>query len=77
MPVLSCFAGAAHELGDAILVNPHDGEGMAEAIWQALEMKLGERKERWTAMMATLRRNDAQAWRRRFIETLAAIEVAR
>jgi trehalose 6-phosphate synthase len=72
MPVLSCFAGAAHELGEAILVNPHDEESMAEAIWQGLEMPLGERKERWTAMMATLRRNDAQAWRRRFIEALAA-----
>jgi trehalose 6-phosphate synthase len=72
MPVLSCFAGAAHELGEAILVNPHDEEGMAEAIWQGLEMPLGERRERWTAMMATLRRNDAQAWHQGFIETLAA-----
>ena len=29
--VLSCFAGAAQELGEAVLVNPHDVEGMAEA----------------------------------------------
>ena len=77
MPVLSCFAGAAHELGEAILVNPHDEEGMAEAIWQGLEMPLGERKERWTAMMATLRRNDAQAWRQGFVETLAVAGRAR
>jgi trehalose 6-phosphate synthase len=76
MPVLSCFAGAAHELGEAILVNPHDEESMAEAIWQGLEMPLGERRERWTAMMATLRRNDAQAWRQGFIETLAAVRGA-
>ena len=40
MPVLSCFAGAAHELGEAILVNPHDEEGMAEAIWQGLGEKV-------------------------------------
>ena len=72
MPVLSCFAGAAQELGEAILVNPHDEEGMAEAIWQGLEMPLGERQERWSAMMVTLRRNDAQAWHRGFIEALAA-----
>jgi trehalose 6-phosphate synthase len=72
MPVLSCFAGAAHELGEAILVNPHDEEGMAEAIWQGLEMPLGERQERWSAMMVTLRRNDAQAWRQGFIAALAA-----
>jgi trehalose 6-phosphate synthase len=75
MPVLSSFAGAAHELGEAILVNPFDEEGMAEAIWQGLQMPLGERKERWSAMMATLRRNDAASWRRGFVETLAAAEV--
>ena len=77
--VASDLAGrlsAAHELAEAILVNPHDREGMAEAIWQGLEMPLGERRERWSAMMATLRRNDAHAWRRRFIETLAAGEAA-
>jgi trehalose 6-phosphate synthase len=72
MPILSCFAGAAHELGEAILVNPNDIEGVAEAIVQGLEMPVGERKERWSAMMASLRRNDADAWRRGFIEALAA-----
>src|SRR3954452_6438732 len=71
MPVLSCFAGAAHELGEAILVNPNDIEGVAEAIVQGLEMPLGERKERWSAMMASLRRNDADSWRRRFVQELA------
>ena len=72
MPILSCFAGAAHELGEAILVNPNDIEGVAEAIVQGLEMPVGERKERWNAMMATLRRNNADTWRRRFVEELAA-----
>jgi trehalose 6-phosphate synthase len=71
MPILSCFAGAAHELGEAILVNPNDTEGVADAIVHGLEMPLGERKERWTAMMTTLRRNNADAWRRRFVEELA------
>ena len=74
--VLSRFAGAANELGQAILVNPYDREGMAEGMWQALEMPLEERRKRWESMMATLRRNDAHAWRRRFIEELTAVEVA-
>ena len=74
MPVLSCFAGAAHELAEAIIVNPFDREGVAEAILQGLDMPLAERRERWSAMMATLRRNDANAWRRGFIEALAAAE---
>jgi trehalose 6-phosphate synthase len=72
MLVLSCFAGAADELTEAIIVNPYDREGVAEAIWQGLEMKLGERQERWNAMMATLRRNDGEAWRRGFVAALAA-----
>jgi trehalose 6-phosphate synthase len=76
IPVLSCFAGAAHELAEALLVNPYDLERVAEAIWQGLEMPLEERKERWTAMMATLRRNDANAWRRRFVEALTAAGAA-
>jgi trehalose 6-phosphate synthase len=71
MPVLSCLAGAAHELGEAILVNPNDIEGVAEAIVQGLEMPLSERKERWSAMMQKLHRNNAEAWRRRFVEALA------
>ena len=70
--VLSCFAGAAHELGEAILVNPFDQEGMAEAIWHGLEMPLEQRKERWTAMMSTLRRNDTTSWREGFLDALAA-----
>ena len=72
LPVLSCFAGAADELGEAIIVNPYDEEGVADAMWQGLEMTLGERRERWNAMMATLRRNDTHAWRRRFLAALAA-----
>jgi trehalose 6-phosphate synthase len=70
--VLSCFAGAAQELGEAVVVNPHDIEGMAEAIRQGLTMSLGERKERWTAMMATIERNDITAWRENFIDALSA-----
>ncbi len=70
--VLSCFAGAAEELREAVLVNPHDVEGMAESIRQGLAMSLGERKERWTAMMATIEHNDITRWRERFVAALAA-----
>jgi trehalose 6-phosphate synthase len=70
MLVLSCFAGAVRELGEAIVVNPYDVEAMAEAIWQGLEMPLGERRERWSAMMATLQKNDIDTWRERFIAAL-------
>jgi len=42
--VLSCFAGAAQGLGEAVLVNPHDIEGMAEAIRQGLTMSRANAK---------------------------------
>jgi trehalose 6-phosphate synthase len=75
--VLSCFAGAARELGEAVIVNPFDIEGMAEAILQGLNMPLGERKERWTAMMKVIERNDITAWRESFVRALSASDVRR
>ena len=60
-----------------MIVNPFDIEGMTEAILQALEMPVGERKERWAAMMKVLERNDITAWSRRFVRALSAIETRR
>jgi trehalose 6-phosphate synthase len=77
MLVLSCFAGAVRELAEAIVVNPYDIEAMAEAICQGLQMPLEERRERWAAMMATLRRNDINAWRERFLAALMAAGAGR
>lgn len=75
--VLSCFAGAVRELGEAIIVNPYDLEAMSEAICHGLQMPLEERRERWTAMMETLRRNDINVWRERFLKTLQAAGAGR
>jgi trehalose 6-phosphate synthase len=60
--VLSAFAGAAKELDAALLVNPHDIEGMARQIATALAMSLDERRERWHAMIAKLRCSSIQNW---------------
>jgi trehalose 6-phosphate synthase len=69
--VLSRLAGAAAELGDgAVLVNPYDAVGVADAILKAAEMSLDERRERHALMMQVLRVNDIHAWRRRFMEAL-------
>ncbi|UCG72235.1 MAG: trehalose-6-phosphate synthase [Chromatiales bacterium] len=70
MLVLSRLAGAAHELTDAVLVNPYDIDGVAEAMHQALNMPLGERQERHQSMLDVLRRNDITAWRTRFVDAL-------
>lgn len=68
--VLSRFAGAAHELDGALLVNPYDRIGMAEALRTALFMPLQERRERHAGMMRVLRDADIDAWRNRFLGDL-------
>ncbi|HEX3894706.1 MAG TPA: alpha,alpha-trehalose-phosphate synthase (UDP-forming) [Rudaea sp.] len=70
--ILSRFAGAAHELTEALLVNPFDEEQVVGAMQQALMMPLGERKRRWQRMMEYLRKHDVNAWRNRFLDTLQA-----
>ena len=71
--VLSTFAGAARELDSALLVNPYDLDGVADAIATAARMPLQERRERWRAMFERLCRHDITAWRHAY---LAALEAA-
>jgi trehalose 6-phosphate synthase len=68
--VLSKFAGAANELDTALLVNPHDIDGMARTIATALSMPLTERRMRYEAMMQKLRVRSIQRWFADFIEAL-------
>ena len=74
--VLSEFAGAAKELDAAVLVNPHDIDGMAQAIARALFMSAEERRARWTAMIAKLRANSVQGWFADFVAALADTQPA-
>src|SRR5664280_2896718 len=50
--VLSQFTGAAHELYEALIVNPYHIEQTAEALFQALTMPDFEQKERMRSMRA-------------------------
>ncbi|RPH57820.1 trehalose-6-phosphate synthase, partial [bacterium] len=61
--ILSEFAGAAAQLQDgALLVNPHDIEGMADALKIAVEMSDEERRRRMERMRALLREQDIFWW---------------
>ena len=75
--VLSKFAGAANELDTALLVNPHDIDGMARTIAMALSMPATERRMRWEAMMAKLRAGTIHSWFASFIEALEGARDAR
>ncbi|MGD9341825.1 MAG: trehalose-6-phosphate synthase [Chromatiales bacterium] len=70
--VLSSLAGAAQELDSALIINPYDQDAVADAMQKAINMPLAERRERHSAALAVLRRNDIHAWRRGFIERLEA-----
>ena len=68
--VLSEFAGAARELRSAILVNPHDLDGIKEAIRGALDLDDLERTTRMRRLRRIVRRNDVYAWARNFLSAL-------
>ena len=71
--VLSSFAGAAKELDAALLVNPHDIDGMARQIAVGLHMSLEERRERWQSMVRKLKAASVQNWFADFLHTLADV----
>lgn len=69
--LLSRFAGAAAYLGDALLVNPYDGDETATAMHRAREMRIQERRRRHEALMRSLRARDVGRWHRGFLAALA------
>jgi trehalose 6-phosphate synthase len=68
--VLSEFAGAAHELRSALLVNPYDIDGLATAMEQALRMDEQDMRRRMNSMRRALQRNDVFDWAASFIRDL-------
>jgi trehalose 6-phosphate synthase/phosphatase len=68
--VLSEFAGAAAEMGEAVIVNPYDEERTAAAIERALALPPERRRERMAALHRRVTRNNAFAWAERFIADL-------
>jgi trehalose 6-phosphate synthase len=70
--ILSQFAGAAQELDAALLVNPYDEAGMAQAMNRALSMPVEERQERHQSMLKVMRTNSLEQWRDRFEADLSA-----
>lgn len=70
--VLSRFAGAAQQMTAALLVNPYDGEEIAEALHVARLMRPAERRRRHGVLMKRLRAFDVRRWRSDFLAALAA-----
>ena len=71
--VLSRFAGAASAMKDAVIVNPYDIEGTAEATYRALRMPVGERRRRNRSLRSVVKRDSSQNWSDTFCATLQSI----
>ena len=68
--VLSEFAGAAAEMGEALQVNPYDIETMAQVYSDALRMPEEERRLRMRALRQRIASRDVHHWAQSFIEAL-------
>ncbi|MXP09832.1 alpha,alpha-trehalose-phosphate synthase (UDP-forming) [Pseudoblastomonas halimionae] len=60
--ILSRFAGAAQQMQDALLVNPHSPDDIAHHIRLALDMPLDERKARHEKLIVTVREDNVLRW---------------
>jgi alpha,alpha-trehalose-phosphate synthase [UDP-forming] len=73
--ILSTFAGAAHELSDALLVNPYDVSQLAEAVRRALEMPEEEQIRRMQRMRHIVRENNVYRWTANLLSDLTEIRI--
>src|SRR6266851_3299886 len=73
--ILSTFAGAAHELSDALLVNPYDISQLADAIHRALEMPEEEQGARMRRMRQTVREHNVYRWAAHLLSDLTEIRI--
>jgi len=78
--ILSEMAGAAKEMGEALIINPFHGEDFTKALEQALTMPLEEQIRRNQLLQERLRRYNVVRWADDFVQTLLStqsIEAAR
>ena len=68
--VLSEFAGAAHQLREAIRVNPYDIAGLKASIRHGLDIDPEEARVRMKAMRRVVKRSNAGAWAAGFLDDL-------
>ncbi len=74
--VLSEFTGAAAELRQAYLTNPHDLEGVKDAIEAALEQTPEEGRRRMRSLRRQVLAHDLDRWARAFLDALATTKNA-
>jgi alpha,alpha-trehalose-phosphate synthase [UDP-forming] len=72
--ILSQFAGAARELGEALLVNPFAVDETSDAIRKALEMPEAEQRRRMQRMRVTVAENNIYRWAAKIVSALTKFD---
>jgi trehalose 6-phosphate synthase/phosphatase len=72
--ILSEMAGAAAELGEALIINPVDAQDIADAIDRAFKMPVDEQMKRMITMQARIRNYDVFAWTNDFFSQMSMLE---
>jgi trehalose 6-phosphate synthase len=73
--ILSSFTGAAHELTDALLVNPYDIQQLADAIHQALDMSSEQQAVRMVHLRKTIHEYNIYRWAANLLSDLTEIRI--
>lgn len=72
--ILSEMAGAAKEMGEAIIINPNDIGEITQALRQALAMPTSEQISRNRIMRSRLKRYDITRWADDFIQVILRVK---
>ncbi|MDR3738660.1 MAG: trehalose-6-phosphate synthase [Terracidiphilus sp.] len=73
--ILSRFTGAAVELRDALVVNPYNTGGVAEAMHRGLEMDREERRERMQRMRRQVMEHNIYRWAANVLRDVREIRI--
>ncbi|WP_037315025.1 bifunctional alpha,alpha-trehalose-phosphate synthase (UDP-forming)/trehalose-phosphatase [Salegentibacter sp. Hel_I_6] len=68
--ILSEMAGAAHEMNEALIINPNNFEQISETLIQAIEMPEEEQKQRNKTLQKRLKRYSVEKWASDFMQAL-------
>jgi trehalose 6-phosphate synthase len=68
--LLSEFTGAAAELPESYLINPHDVDSLKDTLVRALEAAPAENRARMRAMRRRVRSHDVRVWARSYLKAL-------
>ncbi|HXJ06120.1 MAG TPA: trehalose-6-phosphate synthase [Candidatus Acidoferrum sp.] len=73
--ILSTFAGAAHELSDALLINPYNVQQLSDAIHRAIEMPEDQQSLRMQRMRQIVREHNIYRWAANLLSDLTEIRI--